>query len=562
MADSRSQAPAPGSVETTDAETAGAVTGDGARPAGRWHVSAGNARGAVHRSAGRANQDSVAHRAGTTRSGETAIAVADGHGHSRHFRSATGSALAVTVGCRVGSRLAASLAGPVGSRRVEAAVRSELPQTVVREWRAAVAEHLTAHPYTADEQAALDSAGDGPEIPYGSTLLLAVTWSHWLACAQIGDGDMLAVCPDGRSFAPVPPGVLPVGHRTTSLCQPDALDAFRVGVRDLDEDEVLALLLATDGYGNSQVADPWQPEVGRDLARLAAERDHHWFARQVPRWAQRCASADGSGDDTTIALLLHPDAMAMAARAGGTETPQPQPLPGPAEPATVPPAGPAPPDQPAPPPPTAAPGAGIRRPSRGGAPPGRPTQAGTRPGRRWPRGWATAIGIAAAGLTAAVVLSATHLLAGHGGGQPAPTAVTSAASPAPATSSARPVPVPGRRAGVTVIVALPPEVTRSGPVTDALRTSHGIFLLAGDRVWRVPLPGGPAQRVLSTRPLTGPFGPLRPWPGGAIAVPGKNGHVIYVIDPDTLTVCVASAGPSPAPACGAPPVNQNKKNPQ
>ena len=39
---------------------------------------------------------------------------------------------------------------------------------------------------------------------------------------------------------------------------------------------------------------------------LAAEHDHSWFEHQVPGWAQRCASADGSGDDTTIALLLAP----------------------------------------------------------------------------------------------------------------------------------------------------------------------------------------------------------------------------------------------------------------
>jgi Protein phosphatase 2C len=533
----------------------GAIGGDGARPAGRWHVSAGNARGAIHRTVGRPNQDSVAHRAGTTRSGETVIAVADGHGHSRHFRSATGSALAVTVGCRVGSGLAASFAGPAARRRVEAAVSSELAQTMVTEWRAAVAEHLTAHPYTAAEQAALEAAGDGPEIPYGSTLLLAVTWSHWLVCAQIGDGDMLAICPDGRSFAPVLPGALPAGPRTTSLCQPDALDAFRVGVRDLDQEKILALLLATDGYGNSQVADPWQPEVGRDLARLAAERDHHWFARQVPRWAQRCASADGSGDDTTIALLLHPDAMAMAARAG-TAAARRQP-PGPPEPVTSPSAEPAP-----APSAKAAPRVVARRPSGDGPVPERPTEAGTRPGRRMPRGWRVAVGIAAAALIAAVVLAATQLLARRSGGQPAPKVVATAASSAPATPSARPVSVPARRAGVTVIVRLPPGVTIPRPVTDGLQTSHGIFLLAGNRVWRIPLPGNPAQPILHTRPLDGPFGPLQPWPGGAIALPGKSGSVVYVIDPDKLTVCVAGAEPSPAPACGAQPVSEKGKVPQ
>jgi hypothetical protein len=454
----------------------------------------------------------------------------------------------------MGSWLAASLAEPVARRKVEAAVRSQLPQTMVREWRAAVAEHLTAHPYTEAEQTALDSVGDGPEIPYGSTLLLTVTWSHWLACAQIGDGDMLAVCADGQSFAPVPPGDLPVGHRTTSLCQPDALGAFRVGVRDLDREEILALLLATDGYANSQVADPWQPEVGQDLARLAAEHDHHWFARQLPRWAQSCASADGSGDDTTIALLLHPDAMAMAVRAWETAARR-QPAGPPESPASLR-------TQPAPPPPIAAPRAGTRRPSRDGPSPERPTEAGTRPGRRFPRGWRVVAGIATAALTVAVVLAATQLPARRSGGQPAPKVMASAASTAPATSRDRAVPVPARRAGRTVIVQLPPEVTRSGPVTDALQTSHGIFLLVGDRVWRVPLPGNPAQSVIHTGPLDGPFGPLQPWSGGAIALSGKNGRVIYVIDLDKLTVCVAGAGPSPAPVCGAQPVNEKGKIPQ
>ena len=71
-----------------------------------------------------------------------------------------------------------------------------------------------------------------------------------------------------------------------------------------------ALLLATDGYGNSQAEEPWQPGVGRDIAELAAGHDHGWFG-QLPGWAERCASAEGSGDDTTIALLLRPKVAAQ-----------------------------------------------------------------------------------------------------------------------------------------------------------------------------------------------------------------------------------------------------------
>lgn len=283
-----------------------------------WHISAGSARGAAHRAAGLPNQDSVAYCTATADGGDTVAAVADGHGHYRHFRSADGSALAVAAGCRVGSRLAAGLAGQPDQAGAEAVVRSSLG-ALVQEWRRAVAGHLDRHPYTAEELAALDITGDGGEVPYGSTLLMAVAGARWLACAQIGDGDFLAVRPSGGYVVPLPDDDRLDGLRTTSLCQENAQEAFRVGVQGLDEAPLLALLLATDGFGNAQAADPWQPGVSQDLARLAAVHDHRWFDDQVPRWAERCASAEGSGDDTTIVLLLSPSAMALTAHAAGVQ---------------------------------------------------------------------------------------------------------------------------------------------------------------------------------------------------------------------------------------------------
>jgi hypothetical protein len=43
------------------------------------------------------------------------------------------------------------------------------------------------------------------------------------------------------------------------------------------------------------------------MAELAACCDRPWFGQEVPGWAERCASAEGSGDDATIALLLPGD---------------------------------------------------------------------------------------------------------------------------------------------------------------------------------------------------------------------------------------------------------------
>ena len=60
---------------------------------GPWRAIAGTARGAAHVARGLANQDSVKSQA-IDAVGGTVVAVADGHGHDRHFRSATGSRLA------------------------------------------------------------------------------------------------------------------------------------------------------------------------------------------------------------------------------------------------------------------------------------------------------------------------------------------------------------------------------------------------------------------------------------------------------------------------------------
>jgi hypothetical protein len=260
-----------------------------------WHVVIGTARGAAHHANGLPNQDAVARQDGP--GGAITVAIADGHGHSRHFRSADGSALAVDVACQVAAKMAAELA-------TGAEVAPDLVTAVVAQWRAGVAAHLAANPYTAEQQAALDLAEDDPEVPYGSTLLLAMIAGPWLLCAQIGDGDMLGVRPDGGLLHPVPGDDRLDGQRTTSLCQADAVDSFRTGAYDLREVPLTALLLATDGYGNAQTEEPWEPSVGHDLLEFVATRDQPWFEQQVPDWANRCASREGSGDDTTIALLL------------------------------------------------------------------------------------------------------------------------------------------------------------------------------------------------------------------------------------------------------------------
>jgi Protein phosphatase 2C len=268
---------------------------------GHWEIHAGTAVGAGHLARGLPNQDAVAYRD----DGPTAVAVADGHGSHRHHRSGLGAAFAVEAGHVAALRLATRVRRLHSPSEVLAMATAALAPEILGAWRRAVTLHHTRYPYSPAERAALTALGDGPEVPYGSTLLVCLVAGRWLVCAQIGDGDLLAVQPDGRPLSPIPPDDRLDGVRTTSLCLPGAEQDFRFGVRDLTTTAIRAVLLATDGYANAQRAEPWQPGVAADLALLAGSRDPGWFAEQIPEWARLCASSAGSGDDTTLALLVN-----------------------------------------------------------------------------------------------------------------------------------------------------------------------------------------------------------------------------------------------------------------
>lgn len=255
--------------------------------------------------AGLPNQDAVA----ASPIGEygAAVAVADGHGHPRHFRSSRGSRLAVTVACEAAQDLAGSIDRFTAAGPIEDETRAVLVPAISERWHAAVSRDLDAEPFTPAQEALRAATGDDAVIAYGSTLLLAVVCRQWLVLAQIGDGDILAIRSNGSALLPVPGDPMLDGRQTTSLCGPRAADEFRVAIADLSSTALLGVVLATDGYGNAQLADPWTEAFSQDLAELLRSCELASLADQLPVWASRCASGEGSGDDTTIALLLAPD---------------------------------------------------------------------------------------------------------------------------------------------------------------------------------------------------------------------------------------------------------------
>jgi Protein phosphatase 2C len=301
--------------------TPAAANSDQPGPRPSWLVLTASERGASHIAMQTPNQDSVAsERAGAT---GMVAAVADGHGHTRHLRSARGSRFAVAIGCQAAQELADLLEGDEGplsqhapaadtaaaAGKISGLLEEFLVPAIVERWREAVLADVAGNPFTDAEQDQRQR-GDDPTIAYGSTLLLGITLHDWLILAQIGDGDVVGVRADGGEVLPVPVDPQLNGLVTTSLCGANARDDFRVAVVDTASTPLLAVLLATDGYGNAQVVDEWPRAFSQDLAWMLRDRDAHWLAAQLPLWAARCASAEGSADDTTVALLLSPAAAA------------------------------------------------------------------------------------------------------------------------------------------------------------------------------------------------------------------------------------------------------------
>ena len=276
------------------------------RPAS-WETYLASAIGADHVRAGMPNQDAIA----ATKfeipgaSGLLAFAVADGHGHARHFRSDRGSKLGVKAGVSAARSWAQD--HPPGAPVSQDAAR-QLVIDVVTRWRELVAADLAQDPLS-EAQLATVLPDDPAEIPYGATLLLGVLRPDVAVLAQIGDGEVLLVLPDGRHLAPIPTDSRLDGTQTTSLCQPDAVAAFRVALVNLARTPVFAVFAATDGYGNAQADVDWQEGVAADLVRMGSDYGLEWIGGQLSGWAALCASSDGSGDDSTVALALNSTAV-------------------------------------------------------------------------------------------------------------------------------------------------------------------------------------------------------------------------------------------------------------
>jgi hypothetical protein len=270
-----------------------------------WRGLGACVQGARHVKTGEPCQDALGWSLDTRLGPTLVMAVADGHGNKRHFRSADGARLAVEVGTRLLDDFLRAHAAERNPERLAFAGRA-LPAALETAWKAAVEHHMAG--CGSDEQGdhwfedVPDPQLADPDryIPYGTTLLLAGATPWCQLVLQIGDGDVVVLDAEGAVTRPLPPDPLLAGNETTSLCQPNATSSIRVACLAGTPALVMA---ATDGYANSFQADADFLQVAFDYRSMIVANGTVWVADHLEAWLRE-TSTHGSGDDITVGLLM------------------------------------------------------------------------------------------------------------------------------------------------------------------------------------------------------------------------------------------------------------------
>lgn len=204
--------------------------------------------------------------------GQYSVAVvADGHGQSRSFRSRVGSRIAAdtALDClkEVADAILCSAEESAAFYRAvlqsdhECQIRlRQLTDTIVSKWNDRIWEYHAENPPTQEElgEFALyyDEENRIPQI-YGTTLIAALRLPRCLVLIQQGDGRCCVFYADGTCDQPIPWDERCEGNRTSSMCDEDAADRIRYCVVDLEEKQVTACFLCTDG-----VEDAYRDQEG------------------------------------------------------------------------------------------------------------------------------------------------------------------------------------------------------------------------------------------------------------------------------------------------------------
>ncbi|HEV3271389.1 MAG TPA: PP2C family serine/threonine-protein phosphatase [Candidatus Methylacidiphilales bacterium] len=289
----------------------------------RWTALSASVQGASHKRGGQGNQDAILLKNPSDADDMLLLAVADGHGSARSFRSERGSALAAECALRELRRFVHRLGPGVPLSRVRNQAKTRWPKTLIAAWKSAVRADLALRPFTLLEFAAFPESPPvlqpGRDLPitaylaYGATLLAVAITPRYILYSQLGDGDILTVRPDGVVSRPLPRRHEFMANQTVSLCSHHAPDEFQIRVDPLRAIPPALIMLSTDGYANCFGDDEDFFQVAADFFSYLRSEGPAFVGEKLEDWLRE-SSHDGSGDDITVGLAVRAAAFPSSPR--------------------------------------------------------------------------------------------------------------------------------------------------------------------------------------------------------------------------------------------------------
>jgi serine/threonine protein phosphatase PrpC len=296
----------------------------------RWTALSASVEGASHLQSGLANQDAVRLKNPSGANDVLLLAVADGHGSTRSFRSDRGSALAAECALRELGRFVRRLGPDAPLSRVRNQARTLWPRTMLKAWKEAVRADLVAKPFSLFEFAPFPepppAVKPGQELPisaylaYGATLLTVAITPRYILYSQLGDGDIITVGNDGVVSRPLPKLHEFMANQTVSLCSHHAFEEFQIRVDALRGAAPALVMLSTDGYANCFGDDAGFYQVGVDFLKYLRAQGVDFVQEKLESWLRQ-SSHDGSGDDITVGLAARANALPFSARSKNGKPP-------------------------------------------------------------------------------------------------------------------------------------------------------------------------------------------------------------------------------------------------
>jgi hypothetical protein len=291
----------------------------------RWTALSASVQGASHEKRGQGNQDAVRLKNPSGVEDVLLLAVADGHGSTRSFRSARGAAMAAECALRELRDFVRRLGPDAPLSRVRNQAKTRWPRALVAAWKSAVRAELAAFPFSQLDFAAFPEpppvVKPGEDLPisaylaYGATLLTVAITRRYILYSQLGDGDILTVQADGVVSRPLPRRHEFMANQTMSLCSRHAPGEFQIRVDALRGRVPALIMLSTDGYANCFGDDEGFFKVGADFLSYLRSKGVDFVGKKLGEWLRQ-SSQDGSGDDITVGLAARANALPFSAGSG------------------------------------------------------------------------------------------------------------------------------------------------------------------------------------------------------------------------------------------------------